>query len=114
MLGYRCYYDSKSDKYRYENKQTLASSPTDLEWWNAELNLAKQSVNAHNNSLRHTELELAKDMNKDSHIILKCKDCGKLFVIYQSEYDWYKDRQLDLPKRCDTCRRLRKKNVVKI
>ncbi len=34
----------------------------------------------------------------------KCKQCGKEFEMSQSEMDFYKNKNLDLPKRCSECR----------
>ena len=34
-----------------------------------------------------------------------CVDCGKTFTLTNSQYDFYKKRGLDVPKRCDTCRK---------
>lgn len=33
-----------------------------------------------------------------------CKDCGKEFTITDSEIDFYKEKNLELPKRCSECR----------
>ena len=33
-----------------------------------------------------------------------CKDCGESFELTQSEIDWYKEKRLTLPKRCESCR----------
>lgn len=43
----------------------------------------------------------------------KCKDCGNYFVVTRSEENWYKLKELDLPKRCETCRETRKKTHLK-
>lgn len=34
-----------------------------------------------------------------------CVDCGKTFTLTNSQYYFYKKRGLDVPKRCDTCRK---------
>lgn len=33
-----------------------------------------------------------------------CVQCGKVFTLSQSEIDFYKSKNLDLPKRCKSCR----------
>lgn len=40
--------------------------------------------------------------------IIKCKDCGKEFVVDDKELKWYADRGWDVPKRCKECRTKRK------
>ena len=66
-----------------------------------------------------TKIEIAKDnelrfissssaassLNHPSNITVKCKVCGKFFVIGQSEQYWYKDHDLNIPKRCYSCRK---------
>lgn len=43
-------------------------------------------------------------MNK----IIKCQDCGKEFVLNESEQEFYKNKNFPEPKRCKTCRKTRK------
>ena len=46
-----------------------------------------------------------------------CKQCGKEFVITQSEINFYKSKNLSIPKRCKECRqnnKQRKENVAKV
>lgn len=38
-----------------------------------------------------------------------CKQCGKEFVITQSEINFYKSKNLSIPKRCKECRQSNKK-----
>lgn len=33
-----------------------------------------------------------------------CKQCGKTFALSQSEIDFYQDKNLSIPKRCEECR----------
>lgn len=40
-----------------------------------------------------------------------CVDCGKTFTLTNSQYDFYKKRGLDVPKRCDTCRKIKHQEV---
>ena len=42
-------------------------------------------------------------------IVQRCKDCGKYFVITKAEWDWFKGRQLNVPKRCRSCRKNKNK-----
>lgn len=39
-----------------------------------------------------------------------CKDCGSVFTITDGELNFYKDRGLQIPKRCGECRGERKKS----
>lgn len=40
-----------------------------------------------------------------------CKDCGREFTLTDSEIKFYKDKNLELPKRCNECRNARKNKV---
>lgn len=40
----------------------------------------------------------------------KCKQCGKEFVLSDSEIKFFNDRNLELPKRCSECRKENKNN----
>jgi pyocin large subunit-like protein len=37
-----------------------------------------------------------------------CVSCGRQFVLTESEIDFYKNKKLNLPKRCEECRAKRK------
>lgn len=39
-----------------------------------------------------------------------CKQCGKEFLLSDSEIDFYKGRKLEIPKRCSKCREENKNN----
>lgn len=36
-----------------------------------------------------------------------CSDCGKIFELTNRQYDFYREKGFDLPKRCDSCRKNR-------
>lgn len=43
-------------------------------------------------------------------ISVTCKDCGKVFVMGEKEVNWYSQHMgWPLPKRCGTCRKLRRR-----
>lgn len=39
-----------------------------------------------------------------------CVDCGRMFEITNGQYDFYRQKGLDIPKRCKECRDLKKNN----
>ena len=43
----------------------------------------------------------------------KCKDCGEEFYMTYNEVHFYKEKGLNLPKRCKECREKRKSNPAK-
>ena len=112
-VGYRCWYDEAQGKYVCEEQTSTTGQYGDLTWWCKDLEGAKESVASKNESLCAKLEDLNTEMNTEAHIVLKCVDCGSLFVVTQRDYDWYKDRKLDVPKRCDKCRALRKANKEK-
>ncbi len=38
----------------------------------------------------------------------RCKRCGEVFSLIQEEVDFYKDKKLLMPKRCQACRQKRR------
>ena len=42
-----------------------------------------------------------------------CEDCGEEFPVYVPEYDFYKEKNYSLPKRCPACRSKRKAETEK-
>lgn len=41
-------------------------------------------------------------------ILRKCRNCNKMYIMTLGEYEWYKDKKLNIPKRCKACRYARK------
>ena len=47
--------------------------------------------------------------------VMKCKQCGKYYILAQSTIEWYDENGLDTPKRCKACRmKNRKKRYIKM
>ena len=42
----------------------------------------------------------------------KCLECGNEFEINEQEQAWYKDKGYTLPKRCKSCRHLRRERII--
>lgn len=42
----------------------------------------------------------------------KCLECGNEFEINEQEQEWYKDKGYTLPKRCKSCRHLRRERII--
>lgn len=53
------------------------------------------------------------DRNRDDGPLdskfLKCKQCGKYYILTSSTIEWYKENELSIPKRCKACRKNNKK-----
>lgn len=45
----------------------------------------------------------------DSYRYFVCKECGKIFILKDTEIDWFKEKGFPIPKRCKHCRDKRKK-----
>lgn len=43
---------------------------------------------------------------------LKCKECGDNFVLTVNDQKWYQDKGFTFPKRCKSCRALRRAKVI--
>lgn len=42
----------------------------------------------------------------------RCKECGEFFNIDEKEKLWYKEKGFSLPRRCYSCRSLRRKKII--
>lgn len=47
-----------------------------------------------------------------SAIKQKCKECGEFFDIDDNEQKWYNEKGFHLPRRCKSCRHLRREKVI--
>lgn len=45
-------------------------------------------------------------------MIVKCKECDVNFEIAEEEQKWYKDKGYKIPKRCKSCRDLRRRKII--
>lgn len=43
---------------------------------------------------------------------LVCKECGDKFVLTVNDQEWYKEKGFMEPKRCKSCRHLRREKVI--
>lgn len=48
------------------------------------------------------------EIGRATSISIKCKACGKVFVMGRREVRWYSNMGYPLPKRCPECRKKRK------
>ena len=49
----------------------------------------------------------------NSGIIIRCKDCKTEFIFSFGEYDWFKRKGYNAPKRCSHCREIKKRDREK-
>lgn len=107
MLGFRVYYDKEEKEFVMEDSPSEVNGTTDLEMWFTNLQKAVKGVININKRLKNNISELEKD---DDFIIQECKDCGQNHILTKSHIDWYKDRDLNIPCRCDKCIKKRKES----
>ena len=43
---------------------------------------------------------------------IKCKECGEDFVLTVDEQKWYEEKGFKEPKRCKSCRHLRREKII--
>ena len=105
MLGYKIYFDGK--KFVMENKKSrVEDTPGDsVISWNAELDTALAAVDSLNNEYKEKEEDLS---DFRDFIIKTCKDCGEFFILNTPLVNWFRNKDLNLPCRCMTCRKKRK------
>lgn len=107
MLGFKVYYDKEEKEFVIDHNPSEVSDSTDLEMWFANLQTAVKGCININKKLKADISELKKD---DDFIIQKCKDCGELHTLTKAHIDWFKNRDLKVPCRCDKCIKKRKES----
>lgn len=94
--GYRVYFDKETKKFRYDKEisEMRFCGKNSTTSWFADL---KSAMNA------------AQSRNQYSlGDVIVCKDCGEAFWITEDERNWYAEKGLTLPTRCESCRRKKK------
>lgn len=107
MVGYRIYFDG--EKFTMDDhKSQVGNTPVDgVVHWNAGYDTAIQAVENQNNHLKKN----IEDLRDDKDFVVKnCKDCGNFYIITKIYADWFLERKLKVPCRCDLCRMRRKYN----
>lgn len=66
------------------------------------LNQRANKIYIYADSNINNAIEAIDSLNED---IVKCKECGKYFLIQYNERLWYTQRGLSIPKRCPRCRK---------
>lgn len=44
--------------------------------------------------------------------VITCRECGETFTLTVEDQEWYKSKGFTEPKRCKSCRRLRRANII--
>lgn len=96
MKAFRIFFNEETNKFDCDDKktevQTVAiDSPVA---WNAYYDTAINAVISRNHELEEGKL-----------FAIRCRDCDTIFIQTKEERDWFKDRDLTPPKRCDKCRK---------
>lgn len=103
MKGYRESWDDTNKKFvleefelknQYDNDSLTSGNLSDMR--NSYYELKESAENAV--AMSNTKL------NTGAFHVLKCKDCGKFFILPQSEIEWFEQRSMVPPKRCSFCR----------
>lgn len=55
--------------------------------------------------------DINREIGQGETEVVKCKDCGRYFILPRSEKEWFEDRDLNVPRRCVPCRNKRKKKA---
>lgn len=53
--------------------------------------------------------EITETSDHDAIMVRRCKSCGIWFIIDFDEFMWYHNQRLVTPKRCENCRKIRKR-----
>ena len=93
--GYKVYYDNNAGKYLYETELSRVGVHGWSQAWFTDLDSAIDAAAERN----------VNDLNN----IRKCKSCGRMFYITRKEKEWYHTKNLEVPRRCEVCRKKNKK-----
>ena len=55
--------------------------------------------------------EFNEEIERGETDVVKCKDCGRYFILLWSEKEWFEDRDLNIPRRCVSCRKKNKRKL---
>lgn len=115
MKAYRVYYDKVDKKWKYENFLSEVGHTTDFECWNATLLGAQKVCNHYNENFVNDFVEGSEEMflmySDKQYTICTCKDCKEDYMLPFSEFLWFYERGLSIPKRCSKCRSKRRRGV---
>lgn len=110
MKGYKVYFNG--EKFVSEDKLTQIPNVylnDKVARWSESLESA-EAFAAELNRISVTSVDdmtLGKDM-----LVRQCKECGEYFRLTTKEVCWYQYRDLNVPRRCKTCRKARKSNKL--
>ncbi len=113
MKAYKEYFDEENNKFTLFEFEVAGEKDFSKE---PVTNLA-DNENCHfcNAKLAHDAVEnLNVKIASGEITVIKCKDCGKFFVLGNSERDWYLSKNYAIPKRCYSCRKIKKQNAQNI
>lgn len=107
MVGYRIYFDTENKKFTMDDyKSQVGNTYNDgTTHWNAGYNTAVEAVKDLNDHLKSDIKELKDD---EDFIVQNCKECNNLYITTKRYADWFTERKLNIPCRCDLCRMRRK------
>lgn len=98
-VAYKFYFDPESMKFKCDSTpvdfDTIEDDGTRDNYGTSyfdTLGHAQHAVRNHN-----------RDLANGKEIMRRCKDCGKFFFMTDKEAKWYKEKDLELPKRCSVC-----------
>ena len=109
ITGIRVYFDGEKfvADTALSTVQAVSRSDSPTYWIDTKAH-AEVAAKESNEHLKTSEADLVDD--KD-FVIKKCKDCGEYYLINKSEYDWYKEKNFAVPRRCYSCRSKRRKEA---
>ena len=83
----------------------------DIENSYSNLNIAKRAVQILNAKLSNSieDMEFSLENGIPSLVVERCKECGRYFVIDEQDLEFFRKKNLAIPKRCKACRKMRKK-----
>ena len=107
VTGYKVYFDG--EKFVADDTRSLVQSLSDAPvWWMDKACRAASAAAEYNEHLKLIE----SDMTDDKDVVVrKCKECGEYFMIIKPDYDWFKNKGLASPRRCNACRIKRRKEA---
>lgn len=101
MQGYKVYFDGKEWRIEDKKSEVEDSGSDDFNRWFDTFQHGMDAVESLN---QRTKTDISKVQKLDDLLLCKCKECGNDFLQSGDEIEWFKEKRLQIPKRCRKCR----------
>lgn len=91
-LGYKVYYNGEKFVAEENPSNVEAETSDGTNMWFENIIHAKKGAESLNNDLKNGDI-----------VVKTCRDCGRYFILTMERINWFLDKGLKEPRRCDSC-----------